>query len=834
MNYGWFDSEASEFVITTPRTPAPWINYVGTLSFGGFVDQTGGVLLCKGDPALNRITHYPPNATKGAFKGETLYLRIHDRSGAMSLACPYSVPSMMALDEYQCRVGPGYSRFVSRFGGLRFEALVFVPKDGQVLIRATSVRNESNRCLRIDAVPVVAYSHFDASKHLTNADWVPQTMMSEVLLPTVRSVTGMKHSGSEPGVLWQFPFVRSNGPVNFYSSSVPFDSFETRRDQFLGDGGYGSWEKPFALLADSLPNGLARRGDNIGALLLRSSWLEPGMCFNFSTFLGQAETREAGLGLLRQYRQPGAEKAAVAELIHDDSRRRGYFSIKAPDKDFENLINVLAPRQCRVTRIWSRYLSIYQTGYGSRGIGFRDSCQDLLAYMAQDSVDAAEFLILLLSFQRSDGSAWHQFNPLSLEASSGDAAEMPDRPQYYGDDHLWAVIAACAYLRETGDLALLERIVPYRDQADALTGSGSVAQHLERALLFSEKQVGRHGLPLAGFADWNDTINLAGGAESCFCACLYGYAVLELAAAYQAAGQAESATELRLRHEHMKRLFSDAAWDGRWYAAYFTVDGVALGSHGTDGKIFSYAQSWPVIAAFSGQERGRMAMSELRRLLSTPRGIKLMWPSYQAYDPDVGGVSTYPPGAKENGGIFLHTNPWAVMAECLLGDADIAMTYFTRINPLTYLADIERYEAEPYVFSQNVLGDEHPQFGLARNSWLTGTASWAYIAALDYLLGLRAQHGGLSIAPCLPSTWLGYEADRVFRGTRLRISVRRSAWDKPGLRVDGVEQPSSLIPVSSMQGKSVVEVLLTLRSDAMSLSINRGGKNGQHYAEVRL
>ncbi len=797
MSAGRFDRETGEYLVTTPRTPAPWINYLGDLRFGGYVDQAGAALLCAGDPATERVTYLPPNGAPGEMGPEAMYLRIAREGGDALLACPHGLPSATEPDSYECRVGPGLSRYVSRLHGLRYEATVFIPEGESFMVREVRIANEGAVPLRVDAVPAVRFSHFDASKQLTNADWVPQTMMSEVeRLPDGRVL------------VLQYPYMRKDGPFSVFCASVPASSWETRRDAFLGDGGYGSWAAPLSLSGDELPCGIAARGDPIAALMLRAGSLAPGGSFRFRTFLGRADTRQAAREAVDRLSAPGMTEAALARLEGSDRGRRAFLSVDLPDPDFADLVGTLLPRQCKATRTWSRYLSTYQTGYGARGIGFRDSCQDLLAWIPQDPEDAASFLLRLLSFQRSDGSAWHQFNPLTLEPSTGDAAEMADRPSWYGDDHLWAVAAACALVRETGDAGFLDRTAPWRDRPDAFSGEASVRDHLERALAFTLEHAGSHGLPLLGYADWNDTINLAAGAESCLCACLFGWVALQLADLYRSTGDSEGAARLEAMHADMKARFESAAWDGSWYAAYFTADGTAMGSASTDGRIFTYAQSWPVIAGFATEERAATAMEAHDRLLLTPRGVKLMWPCYRGYDPDVGGVSTYPPGAKENGGIFLHTNPWAVMAACLRGEPDRAWELFRRINPLSWRDEPTRYRAEPYVFAQNVLGDDHPEFGLARNSWLTGTASWAWVAAVERMLGIRPSMDGLLVDPALPADLGGFTAIRRFRGTEFRITVRRGG--ERSMSVDGTALQGSLVPLSAVRGEPSVELMVTL------------------------
>ena len=444
---------------------------------------------------------------------------------------------------------------------------------------------------------------------------------------------------------------------------------------------------------------------------------------------------------------------AFSELASSWDEYLSAFKVESPVPSFDSMVNVHNPRQCFVTKNWSRYLSLYQLGFGSdRGIGFRDSAQDIMGVMAHMPAQAAELALKLLSVQRRDGSAMHQFNPLTMIASEGDSRERDDRPHYYSDDHLWIILAVCAYVKETGDLAFLRKEVPFYDKDErgrtTTTEKATVLEHLQRAAAFTHGDLGRHGLPLLGYADWNDTVNLPKGAESVFTACLYGAALLELAALADAQGKGGSAATWRAWHAEMKRSMNEAAWDGEWWLRYFDADGSPIGTRSAQrARIWINSQTWSVIARFAEGERARECLDSVFRLLNTDRGLKLSWPGYDGYDPAVGGVTTYPPGAKENGGIFLHANPWAVIAECERGDCDRAWRYYQQINPAARNDDIDSFEVEPYVYPQNILGDEHPQFGLGRNSWLSGTSSWAYQAATQRILGIRPDYDALVVDP---------------------------------------------------------------------------------------
>jgi cellobiose phosphorylase len=801
MQYGYFDDANREYVVTDPRTPAKWINYVGTLAFGGIVDHTGGSLICKQDPALNRILKYIPQLPDSDFKGETLFIRIKREDGSYKVFSPFYVPTLDAMDLYECRVGLSYQKITSEVYGVRTEVTIFVPPGADVVVRDIRVSNVGNLPRQIDVIPVVEFSHFDAQKQLINADWVPQTMQVDAEAQEGRMV-----------VLKQAAFMKKETQINIFTSNHPVDSFQTDREKFLGNMGYGSWRWPAELQNEHLSNYKALRGNNIAALLHKLDTLQPGENRRIITQLGQGAPSAIGDMVVR-YRSEEAVDQAFAELHTFWDKYLDAFQCETPDAAFNSMVNVHNPRQCHTTLNWSRYLSLYQLGYGARGIGFRDSSQDVMGVLASAPQEAKALLRKLLSVQNPDGCAMHQFFPLTMEANEGDSREEGNK-RVYGDDHLWVVLAVCAYVKETGDYTFLDEAITFYSKTMPLPEreEGSVLEHLRRAVAYTKANVGRHGLPLLGFADWNDTVNLHGDAESLFNANLYGVALCELIDLLGHLGESEEATSLRADWKEMRDAVNAHAWDGDWYVRYFKEDGEAIGSkQNPEGKIFTNGQSWPVISGFATEERARAALDSVHELLNTENGIKLSGPGYTKFDPEKGGVSTYPPGAKENGGIFLHSNPWVMIAETKLGRGDRAFQYYSQINPAAKNDSIETYEVEPYCYAQNILGDEHPQFGLGRNSWLSGTASWTYQAATQYILGVRPTHDGLLVDPCIPQAWDGFSVTRRYRGSTYQITVINPDGVSKGIAkvaIDGQTIETNLIPLLPAGKQCRVEVTM--------------------------
>ncbi len=815
MNYGYFDDLNREYVITDPRTPTKWINYIGTLQFGGFVDHTGGALICKNDPTFNRITKYIQQMPSSEFKGETLYLRIKSRAepngeAGYKVFSPFYVPTLDNYDKYECRVGLNYTRILGEFYGIRTEVTIFVPTNAAVEVRDIRITNISGKPLEIDAIPVLEYTHPDALKQFTNADWIPQTMTSKAV------------KDGDCTVLIQYPFMLRDTRVNYFTSNLPASSFETDRKKFLGNNEYGTWANPVSLQSSELSNTEALRGDNIAALLHHLGTLQPGETKRLITQLGQEANLEAAKQSIETYRNPKSVDDALAEIKSFWDKYLSTLQVKTPDAAMNAILNIHNPHQCFITRQWSRYLSYYQLGLGARGIGIRDSSQDILGVMANIPQNAKEFLKTLLSFQKGDGSALHSFNPLTMEGSVGDSIEREDRPHYYSDDHLWSILGITAYIKETGDTAFLDEVVPFyeKDKQGNPLETTSVLEHLKRGLTFTRTDLGAHGLPLLGFADWNDTINLAKGAESLFSAHLYGHALNEFIGlldhlgrkARTEPGRSDEADEWRKAHAEMKARVEQHAWDGEWYVMYFDHDGTPVGSHKNQyGKVHLNGQSWAVLSGFASPARARQAMDSVYKHLNTKYGLKLSTPGYNGFDPRYGGITTYPPGAKENCGIFLHPNPWAMIAETLLGNGDRAYEYYSQINPASRNDMIDLYESEPYVYPQNILGDEHPQFGLARNSWLSGTASWMYQTGTQWILGIRAEYDGLRVDPCIPSTWSGFRATRKYRGVTYLLTVDNPKHVCKGVEkvtVNGGQAEGSLIRAD--KGATLVQVKVTL------------------------
>lgn len=756
--YGYFDENTGEYVITRPDTPTPWMNYLGEGCYGGIISNTAGGYSFDRDPKNRRVTRYRYNAIPVDQPGRYVYLRDQEKGATWSPT--WQPMPQRRLEAYECRHGPGYTRITSRIHGIRAEMLYFVPPSQSPGTNENSaiayelwvlhLRNSSRRPRWIRSFSYVEFSMWNAEADLNNLDWGQHVL----------------HSRIDDGIISMNTTFRPT--TTFFGSSLPPLGFDTDREAFIGN--YRDLSNPLVVEDGRPNNSQAGRGNNVG-VLCHDIRLNPGEEKEIIYILGVSEEPKQIPAIINRFRRVENVRGAFSALKADWQAYLGKFQVETPDAEMDAMLNVWNQVQCRATLYWSRFASAYETGLG-RGMGTRDSAQDTLATVQNAPERARQNLSMLWKLQFRDGHTWHQVFPLTGEGGVGLAGEYPDRPQWFCDDHLWLVMAVCAYLRETGDISYLEERLPYAD-----VGDDSVWGHILRAVDFTLTQRGPHGLPRLGFSDWDDTMNLdhgSGKAESVMAAQQFCRVMLDLAELCDAIGKAEDGRRFRAYMEDMTGIINQVAWDGEWYARAFDDEGEPVGVQADQyHKIGLNTQTWAVIGECSPQKRANQAMRNAHARLNSPFGLAILAPAYTHGDPRVGGTTTYPPGAKENGGIFCHTNSWAIIAAARLGWNDLAYQYYRQILPMAR-RDNDIFKVEPYVYCGNICGPEHPQFGYGRNSWLSGTASWTYVAATQWILGIRPTFKGLQISPVIPKEWPGFSAKRVFRGVTYIIKVERT------------------------------------------------------------
>jgi cellobiose phosphorylase len=775
--FGHFDDEAREYVISRPDTPLPWLNYLGTEEFFGIVSNTAGGYCFYRDARLRRLTRGRYNNAPLDLGARYLYLR--DAAGG-DMWSPSSRPAWSALDAYACRHGLGYTTIGSRRRGIVVETTYFVPVGETLEVWRVRVTNGRDEPARLSLFGAVEFCLWDALDDATNFQRNYSTGEVEI----------------DGNVLFHKTEYRERrNHVAFFACSAETAGFDTARDAFLGPN--RGWERPLAVEEGRSRHSVAHGWAPIGSHQVELA-LAPGETRELVFLLGYAENpadekfdppgsqtidkRRVRPTIDRHLRQEEVE-AALERLHAYWDELLAAFQVATPSEHANRMVNVWNAYQCIVTFNLSRSASLFESGIG-RGIGFRDSNQDLLGFVHMLPQRARGRILDLAATQLPSGGAYHQYQPLTKRGNDAIGSG-------FNDDPLWLVLAVASYLKETGDRGILDEFVPY----DGAPGSGTpLYEHLQRALGYTLERLGPHGLPLIGRADWNDCLNLncfsaepgesfqttenreGGVAESIFIGGLFSLAAAELAAIARLRGDPAEVERCESSGRAMHAAVLEHGWDGAWFRRAYDYFGEPVGSAANDeGQLYVEPQGICVMAGIGLDDgKARLALDSVAERLATPHGIMLVQPAYTRYRLELGEITSYPPGYKENGSVFCHTNPWVMIAETIAGDGDQAFDYYLRINPSAReeLGDVHR--CEPYVYAQTIAGRDAPTHGEAKNSWLTGTAAWNLVAITQWILGIRPEHEGLRIDPCLPSGWDGFSATRRFRGAAYRIRVHRS------------------------------------------------------------
>ena len=797
MRYGFFDDARREYVITTPRTPLPWINYLGCEDFFTLLSNTAGGYSFYRDARLRRLTRYRYNNCPLDNEGFRFYIKEGDQ-----VWNPGWQPVQTELDAYSCRHGLGYSVVEGARGGLKAKETLLVPRGDNCLLIRLDLTNESDSTKTVSVFPYVEFCLWDAMDDASNFQRNYSTGEVEVVDGAIYHKTEYRERRDHYAV--------------FFSNREP-DGFDTSRDAFIGV--YGSPARPEAVFGKGCTNSIAHGWQPIAAQQFDLT-LAPGATESLLFGLGYIENPEdekwASLGvvnkrraeaLMARYHDLAAFDAALEALRAYWTELLGCYQVSSGEEKLDRMVNIWNQYQCMVTFNMSRSASYFESGMG-RGMGFRDSCQDLLGFVHMIPVRARERILDIAATQFPDGSAYHQYQPLTkkgnLAVGSG-----------FNDDPLWLIAGVDAYLRETGDFTILDESVPF-DNDPAL--AQPLLEHLRRSFAFTCTHLGPHGLPLIGRADWNDCLNLncfsahpgesfqitgpseGPVAESVFIAGMfvkYGRAWADICRHMGLDAEAEAALRAVAA---MEKTVLGAGWDGEWFRRAYDAFGNVVGGRACEeGQIFIEPQGMCVMAGI-GKESGEAAraLKSVEERLDTKYGIVLLQPAYTRYRLELGEISSYPPGYKENAGIFCHNNPWIVCAETVLGHGDRAFTLYQRTAPayIEHISDIHR--TEPYVYSQMIAGKDAASFGEAKNSWLTGTAAWTFLSVSQAILGVQPTLDGLCIDPCVPSSCTGYTVTRLYRGARYEIEVENPDGVQHGVRsvtVNGEHLDGQILPI---------------------------------------
>ena len=810
MKFGHFDDANKEYVITSPRTPLPWINYLGCEDFFSLKSNTCGGYSFYKDAKLLRLTRYRYNNVPLDSNG--LYYFIKDGDTVWN---PGWMPTKTELDDYKCRHGLGYSVFEGKKNGISAVLTDFVPMGTACEVNKLTLTNESDEKKDFTLFSYVEFCLWNAMDDMTNFQRNFSTGEVEIHGSTIYHKTEYRERRNHYAI---------------FSVNADIDGFDTDRDSFLG--AYGENRAPEVVMTGKAKNSVASGWAPVGSHQINIS-LAPGESRDLVFVLGYVENKkdEKWEGLNKVNRKPAeamlakfdtTEKAdqALADLKAYWNGLLSHFTVSSSEKKLDRMVNVWHQYQCMVTFNMSRSASYFESGIG-RGMGFRDSCQDLLGFVHLIPDRARQRILDIASTQFEDGSAYHQYQPLTKKGNA-------DIGSGFNDDPLWLIAGTAAYIKETGDYSILDEITPYDNDASKAT---DFMEHLRRSFNYTVNHLGPHGLPLIGRADWNDCLNLncfseepgesfqtfgpseGPNAESVFIAGMFVKYGKDYAAICRHRGLEEEAKEAEKQIEKIEQTVLDAGWDGEWYLRAYDHYKHKIGSKECEeGKIFIEPQGFCVIAEIGLKDGYCLkAMESVEKHLDTKYGIVLLQPCYTKYHVELGEITSYPGGYKENAGIFCHNNPWISIAETVVGRGNRAWQVYTRTCP-AYIEDIsEIHRTEPYVYSQMIAGKDAPNFGEAKNSWLTGTAAWTFLDVSQYILGIRPDYDGLVVDPCIPASLDGFSAKRDFRGVTYHITVKNPNGAEKGvasMTVDGTPVEGNMIPFDGSKKEVQVEVVM--------------------------
>jgi cellobiose phosphorylase len=814
MQFGHFDDQTREYVITQPDTPLPWINYLGCQAYFGLISNTAGGYSFYRDARLRRITRYRYNNAPFDFGGRYLYLRDDDAGQFWS---PSWQPTRHNLENYSCRHGMGYSIIGSTYTGIEAHTKYFVPMDENLEIWQLTVTNHRPAPAALSVFSSIEFCLWDAQDDSTNFQRNFSTGQVEI----------------DDGVIYHKTEYRERRDhFAYFACSSELAGFDTQRDVFLGP--YRGWDNPSVVERGASANSVAHGWAPIGSHHVKLA-LQPGETRQIIFILGyhenpkdrkfdppdsQTVNKKTVKPTIAKYRDAANVDAAFEALRTYWDGLLSICRVESPDPHTDRMVNIWNAYQCMATFNMSRSASFYESGIG-RGLGFRDSNQDLLGFVQMVPSRARERILDLAATQLPSGGAYHQYQPLTKRGNN-------DVGSNFNDDPHWLIVGVAAYLKETGDWSILDEPVPYDNQPGS---EQPLYEHLQRSFRYTLERLGPHGLPLIGRADWNDCLNLncfsdtpgqsfqtttnkdGKVAESVFIAGLFVLAGEELAAIARHRGLEREAAGYLAETAKMDQTIRAHGWDGEWFVRAYDDFGNKVGSKECEeGKIFIETQGFCVLAGVGLKDGlALQALDSVRKHLATEHGIVLQQPAYSRYYLHLGEISSYPPGYKENAGIFCHNNPWVIIAETRVGNGDAAYDYYRRINPSVREAISDVHRCEPYVYPQMIAGKDAPTFGEAKNSWLTGTAAWNYYAITQWILGIRPAYDGLEIEPVIPKAWPGFKAVRKFRGVTYNIQVKRAGeGNRVALLVDGVPVAGNTVPLPPPgQTEVAIEVILT-------------------------
>lgn len=814
MRFGFFDDINREYVIQQPDTPLPWINYLGSEEYFGLISNTAGGYSFYRDARLRRLTRYRYNNAPLDEGGRYIYLRDNDDQSFWS---PTWQPVKKSLDKYECRHGLGYTKIHSLKNGIACTLKYFIPLGQNLEVWEVSVSNQRRLQANLSLFSAIEFCLWDAQDDANNFQRNYSIGEAEV----------------ENGVIYHKSEYRERrNHFAYFACSEPVAGYDTQREDFLGP--YRGWDNPISVENGISNNSIALGWQPIGSHHIRLN-LQPGETRTILFLLGYHENPESEKfdppgshvinkkpvkPIITAYLDPAIVNKAFKDLETYWENLLSRFQVNTPNIHANRMVNIWNIYQVMTTFNFSRSASYFESGIG-RGMGFRDSNQDLLGFVQLDPNRARQRILDLAATQLPDGGAYHQYQPMTKLGNN-------DIGGNFNDDPLWLVLSVSAYLKETGDWSILEQPVPYDNRVGS---EAPLLDHLQQSMHYTMERLGPHGLPLIGRADWNDCLNLncfsdtpgqsfqtttskdGKVAESVFIAGLFVLASREMEEISERLNDDNMHESYRKARFAMENAIGTAGWDGEWFRRAYDNFGRPVGSHEcTEGQIFIEPQGMCVMAGV-GLEDGKAtkALQSVNDQLACPQGIVLLYPAYKQYYLHLGEISSYPPGYKENGSVFCHTNPWVMIAETRVGNGNRAFDYYLRINPSAREEQSEVHRCEPYVYAQMIAGKEAVKPGEAKNSWLTGTAAWNLVAISQWILGIRPTFDGLIIDPVIPAEWDGFTATRDFRGKKLTIEIDNSSHLGHGVRsiiLNGEYISGNMLPVDQLSDVNNIKIHL--------------------------
>ncbi len=805
MKYGHFDDAKREYVITNPKTPYPWINYLGNEDFFSLTSNTGGGYTFYKDAKFRRLTRYRYNNVPVDDGGKYFYIKDGD-----TIWSPGWKPVKTELDSYECRHGMSYTKIKGSKNGVTTEVLQFIPLGFWGEIQKVSLRNDSSETKKLKLFSFIEWCLWNAEDDMTNFQRNFNTGEVEI----------------EDSVIYhKTEFKERRNHYAFYSVNNEIQGFDTDRESFVGL--YNGFDSPDAVHKGAPGNTVAHGWSPIASHYLEVE-LQAGEQKDFVFMLGYVEVPEEdkweskavinktpAKDMIKKYDTVAKVDAAYEDLRTYWDELLCTISVDSGDDRLDRMVNIWNQYQCMVTFNMSRSASFFESGIG-RGMGFRDSNQDLIGFVHQIPERARERIFDIASTQFEDGSCYHQYQPLTKKGNSAVGGD-------FNDDPLWLILSTTAYIKETGDFSLLDEMVPFDNDASRAKPH---FDHLKASFYHVVNNLGPHKLPLIGRADWNDCLNLncfssdpnesfqttgnkkGDTAESLMIAGLFVVYGKEYVDLCRYVGKDAEADEAQNHVDQMIEAVKVHGWDGDWYLRAYDYYGKKIGSdESEEGKIFIESQGWCTMAEI-GKDEGmvKKSLDSVKEHLDCEYGVVLNYPAFTKYRIEYGEISTYPAGYKENGGIFCHNNPWIMIGETMIGRGDNAYDYYTKIAP-SFLEDIsELHKVEPYVYCQMIAGKEAFKPGEAKNSWLSGTASWNFYAITQYILGVRPEYDGLRVDPCIPKKWDGFKMQRKFRGATYQIEIKNPDHVSKGVR-EMIINGEKLSPATPAGGSNKIPLL---------------------------